>query len=50
MADWVLAVLKYSEVVERVLPLQQKLQKFDQKLNEGRQKLKENESELIKLE
>ncbi|EGR34655.1 hypothetical protein IMG5_004580 [Ichthyophthirius multifiliis] len=50
MAEWVLAILKYSEVIEKVLPLQQKLQKFDQKLNDSKQKLKENENELIKLE
>ncbi|EGR28544.1 hypothetical protein IMG5_173090 [Ichthyophthirius multifiliis] len=50
MADWVLAVLKYSEVVEKVLPLQQKLQKIDQRLNDSRQKLQNNENDLVKLE
>lgn len=29
MAEWVIAVLKYSEVNERVLPLKEKLKIFD---------------------
>lgn len=33
MAEWVVAVLKYSEVNEKVMPLKEKLKTFDQKLN-----------------
>ena len=50
MAEWVIAVLKYSEVNEKVLPLKEELNKFDMKLSKSKQKLKENEVELGKLE
>ena len=50
MAEWVIAVLKYSEVNEKALPLKEELNKFDMKLSKSKQKLKENEVELSKLE
>ncbi|KAL4440929.1 hypothetical protein ABPG74_009342 [Tetrahymena malaccensis] len=50
MADWTIAVLKYSEVNEKVIPLKNNLKAIDQRLNSSRQKLQENENELQKLE
>jgi dynein heavy chain 2, cytosolic len=43
MADWVKAIVRYSDVLERISPLTNELRKLDSKLASSRNRLKECE-------
>ena len=49
-SEWVVAILEYATVLEKIAPLENELNKLNKKLESSRKRLKECEEQLIILD